>query len=203
MVDNLLVLYTSALINNQFERRKIDYEKSYNILSKFINYDNIFIVECYSDDENFLTNFKSPKFLTKTHLPNIKNKGVLEIMGMKKFIENTEISDDTLIMKITGRYKFNNSDFINIIELNKNFDFYGKLIDGGTQIFTGCFVLRKKYFKIFFDFCNLESMEKNMVNFEKIIFNFLEQKNINSFFVDKINMECPIFGYGNVQTHNI
>ena len=57
MVDNLFVLYTSALIDNQFEERKIDYEKSYSILSEFINHSNIFIVECYSHEENFFTNF--------------------------------------------------------------------------------------------------------------------------------------------------
>jgi|LakMenE18May11ns_1017448.scaffolds.fasta_scaffold9595322_2 hypothetical protein len=203
MVDNQIILYTSALINNQFESRKNDYIQSYNILLDIIDYKNIFIVECYSNNENFFSEFKSPKFLTNTHISEIKNKGVLEVMGMKKFIENTEISDETLIIKITGRYKFINDDFFKLINTNKNFDFYGKLIDNNTQIFTGCFALRKKHFKNFFNFCNLDNMEKNMINFEKKMFNFLNENNINSFFTDNINIECPIFGYGNIQTHNI
>lgn len=203
MVDKQILLYTSALIDTQFDKRKIDYEMSYDILSNLINHNSIFIVECYSNEKKFLSNFKSPTFLTKTHLPGIKNKGVLEIMCIKKFLENTEISDDTLIIKMTGRYKFINDDFFSLIKSNGNFDFYGKLIDKNTQIFTGCFALRKKYFVKLLNFCDLQLMEKNMVNFEKIIFDFLEIEKINSFFVERINIECPIFGYGNVEIHNL
>jgi len=38
-----------------------------------------------------------------------------------------------------------------------------------------------------------------MINFEKSFWNFVKNKNLNVFEVDKINMDCNIFGRGNPQ----
>jgi hypothetical protein len=48
-------------------------------------------------------------------------------------------------------------------------------------------------------FENLEKMEKEMINFEKSLLDFLKTKNKKCFYVDKLNVEAPIFGKGNVE----
>ena len=44
-----------------------------------------------------------------------------------------------------------------------------------------------------------DELDTMMINFEKSFWNFVKNKNLNVFEVDKINMDCNIFGRGNPQ----
>ncbi len=197
------IIYTSALIPNKFEERKNDYINSYSELIKYIPQNNIFIVESFSSDISFFNKLGSEVFVSNTHDPSFKNKGVLEIKAMLSFFENNKFSDNDLVMKLTGRYKINDDYFIKLPENTKNFDFYGKLIDDNTQIFTGCFIAKYSLIIEFLKSQNLMLLENNMINIEKALLDFLIAKNKKCFFVDKLNVTAPIFGTGNVQIHNL
>jgi hypothetical protein len=197
------VIYTSALIPNKFEERKNDYINSYNELIKYIPQNNIFIIESFSSDISFFNKLGSEVFVSNTHDSTLKNKGVLEIKAMLSFFENNKFNDNDLVMKLTGRYRINDDYFIKLPEDAKNFDFYGKLIDNSTQIFTGCFIAKYSLIIEFLKSQNLMLLEENMINIEKALLDFLITKNKKCFFVDKLNLTAPIFGTGNVQIYNL
>jgi hypothetical protein len=197
------VIYTSALIQNKFEERKNDYINSYNEIIKYIPSNNIFIVESFSSKPDFFSELSANVHVSNTHDPSINNKGVLEIKAMLSFFENNTFDDNDLVMKITGRYKINDDYFVKLPESAKDFNFYGKLIDNNTQIFTGCFIAKKSTFLKFLKSQDLDLLEKNMINIEKALFDFLITNKEKCLFVDNLNITAPIFGKGNTQIHNI
>ena len=189
------VLYTSALISNKYDDRKVEYQKSFFKLLNFFKKEDITVIECYSQNPDFLDEFGCDLFHSNTHLSKIKNKGVLEILALKKFLESkTDIN--FLFLKLTGRYELIDNDFINTINQNPGFDFYGKLVDNNTQVFTGCFAINGLVLLEFINHQDLDFMETNMINFEKLLFDFIKEK--NTLYVNKINLIAPIFGVGNI-----
>lgn len=194
------VLYTSALISQKSEERKSHYKDSYYSLLDYIKKEDIFIVECFSENVDFLSELGSPVYTANTHNPSIKNKGVLELSALKKFMATVEFTDD-ILLKITGRYRLLDNSFLNAIEQNSGYDFYGKLVDNNTQVFTGCFAIKDSILKEFLEYVNLEFLEKNMINIEKVLLDFLIEKNKKCFFVEKINIFAPIFGIGNIDNN--
>lgn len=192
------LVITSALIPLKFDQRQIEYEKSINKVKTIFSDCQINVVECFANDSGFLKNITDNVFISNTHNENIKNKGVLELMSLKKYFDSKPNSNK-LIIKLTGRYEFVDEDFKKLINANPNYEFYGKLTDNSTQIFTGCFAIRENLFRQFITEVDLVSMEKKMINFEKLIFDFVQNK--NCFFTDKINLHAPIFGIGKIDYH--
>lgn len=192
------LVITSALIPLKFDQRQIEYEKSINKVKTIFSDCQINVVECFANDSGFLKNITDNVFISNTHNENIKNKGVLELMSLRKYFDSKPNSNK-LIIKLTGRYEFVDEDFKKLINANPNYEFYGKLTDNSTQIFTGCFAIRENLFRQFITEVDLVSMEKKMINFEKLIFDFVQNK--NCFFTDKINLHAPIFGIGKIDYH--
>lgn len=194
------VIYTSALIPNKFNERKRNYIESYDSLSLNFKKDDIHILECFSSEGGFLLTLGSPVHLSLTHDIGLKNKGVLELNGILNFIRTKEI-ETNYFLKITGRYKFIGEDFLKLLEKNLEYDFYGKLIDKNTQVFTGCFLIKKNVLLEFLEFQDFNYLEKKMINIEKALLDFLKIKNKKCFFVENLGLEAPIFGTGNIETH--
>lgn len=192
------LVITSALIPFKFDQRQIEYEKSINKVKTIFSDCQINVVECFANDSGFLKNITDNVFISNTHNENIKNKGVLELMSLRKYFDSKPNSNK-LIIKLTGRYEFVDEYFKKLINANPNYEFYGKLTDNSTQIFTGCFAIRENLFRQFITEVDLVSMEKKMINFEKLIFDFVQNK--NCFFTDKINLHAPIFGIGKIDYH--
>ena len=189
------IISTSALIPTKFESRKIEYEKAFKKIKEIFFEDTIVILECFSNGVSFFENFDCEVFLTHTHNENIRNKGVLEIMGLKKYFDSVPVSEG-LIVKVTGRYQFIDDNFKRQILNNQGFDFYGKLTDNSTQVFTGCFAMKELLLREFLTSQDLIEMESKSINIEKVLFDFISNR--NNFFVDKIHMDSPIFGNGDV-----
>ena len=196
----MIVLYTSALIENKFDIRKSQYLSSYNILDKYLDKKNIKIVECFSSDGDFLKSLGSDIIYTNTHNNSIRNKGVLEVMAMKKFFEVFDIDDDEIIFKITGRYTLIDDSFINLIN-STNYDFYGRLMDENRQVFTGCFAMRKKIFLDWLNKQDLNILERMSINIEKSMIDYLYREGVNTHFSEMLNIEAPIFGTGEIDFH--
>lgn len=185
------IFFTTAIIDNFYSERKQEYIDSFETLSNFLNKQNIYIIECYSNHVNFLENL-NPVFYTNTH-KDLKNKGVKEAMGLISFILNNKynIEDNEIIIKQTGRYKLLNNDAINTIN-NTFFDCYTKIQLEYNQCFTGFFALRFKYLKEFLFNLDLIKMEKESINIEKELYNFITKKNINTYIYSNINLYSNI-----------
>lgn len=194
------VIFTTALIEKMFEVRKKEYIDSFKSISNFINKENINILECYSSTPLFLSEFNTFIYFSNTHQNTIKNKGVLEFQAIDKFLIENKL-DENYLMKITGRYKLLSEYFLKTFYENSDYDFYGKLVDNDTQVFTGCFIIKNLILQEFLSKIDFNLLENNMVNIEKSLFDFLKKENKKCFFVDKINIEAPIFGVGNVNTY--
>ena len=194
------IIYTSALIENKFEQRKSEYISSYTKLKSITDKDNIFVLECYLDNLNFLNDFDCRKFISLTHDSKIRNKGVLEFKAIKSFVGNNSelFSDDDFVIKITGRYELKTSKFLDIVQSSKDFDFIGKLMNYNTQIFAGMFAIKFKFLKLFLDSLDFSFLEKNMVCIENSILDFLLSNNVNCGFIKELEITAPIFGVGDI-----
>lgn len=186
------------------EERIAEYQKAYNQLIKFFKKEDISVIECYANDANDIRSILNCEnvFVTKTHRCEIRNKGVLEILGMMKFLNQSQIDDNDILLKITGRYILKNTEILQQM-LHNDTAFVGKLVDNNLQVFTGCFLIRKNVLCNFFNSVNLDHMEKHMINFERTLKDYLFSIPDKSIFLDTINVEAPIFGTGNVQTYHL
>lgn len=190
------ILFTSSLISSDYELRKTQYINSYNNLLKYASPDQINILECFSDSIDFFMNLKSKTYISKNKKNNLKNKGAKECICLKEFFENTNSDENDLYIKITGRYSLDSDWFFEQINNNLEFDFYGKLMDNNQQIFTGLFAIKSKLFKDFLNWLDIDKMEINMINFEKLLKNYIDSSNSKSLYLEKLDLTAPIYGHG-------
>ena len=184
------VIFTSAIIDEYYEERKLEYLDSYNKLLEFFKKDDIFIVECFLNEKSFLEEYQDV-FYSNANNVYIRNKGVKEALSLIKFIESNDIDDDEIIIKHTGRYKFISKFLINEINENKNIDLFVR--EGvNNQYFTGTFAIQYKFFKKFILSLDLNKMEKYMVNIEKELYDFSIRKKLNTKVYCKIDIYSKI-----------
>jgi hypothetical protein len=108
--------------------------------------------------DNFLTNNneKVPVIYTDNNKLQFKSKGVNEILDIKEVIERCNISDDDIIIKLTGRYRVISSHFFEEVINNKNtFDAFVKFFGTCSLQFEkydcilGCYAIQSKYIKLY------------------------------------------------------
>ena len=82
----MLILFTSALKESFFEKRKEEYINSYEQLKKICNH-KIQILECLDngDSKTFLDGLSDNVLYTKKNY-RFRNKGVNEILNIKYFL---------------------------------------------------------------------------------------------------------------------
>lgn len=183
------LIYTSANINFLYEIRKNEYIDSFNELIKYFNPNDIYILECFSKNEEYLNNLSSNIYYN-TNIGYFKNKGVKEITAIKNFLLKYNFDDDDLITKITGRYKLLSNRYINSIN-NDDYDGYFKMGEN-NQLFTGLFSLKFKYLLDFINNIDLTIMEKNMINLEKLIYDYVINNKLNVKFIETLDLYSNI-----------
>lgn len=149
--QNIKILYTAALIEPFFERRKQEYLHSLEVLKKMNKVP--YIVEPIKSS-SFFDECGVPVFYSKTNIDMPGNKGVNEAIAMLAALQHYQFDDDDLIVKLTGRYSFTDRHFFAEIEREPHKDAYAKRGDSpvplsGLDFFTGCFAMKYKYFKMF------------------------------------------------------
>ncbi len=125
---------------------------------------------------------------------SFKNIGVNEALSLKHSLHCLPFSDDDMIVKITGRYVLYDSFLIDLIKTNTGFDSYIKWMD--NQVFTGCFALKWKHFKKFINNLDMKQMEKNMINLEQKLAEFIIKENLLYYPLDKLHIKARIYGNG-------
>ncbi len=190
--QNIEILFTSALIENQFEIRKEEYLKSYTALIQYGL--NPWIIESTNIDHSFYDELTSRICYPKKNNSSLRNIGVNEVSALKSVIDFLPFDDDDIVIKLTGRYFLYDENFINLIRENPEYDVYAKWQN--NQVFTGCIALKWKFFKKFLQSVNLNNMEKKMINLEKELARFILKKKLKSFAIEHIHIKARIYGGG-------
>ncbi len=187
------------------ELSKINRNKRYiecitQLLNLINNDDNIkpIIVENCGLRHTFLDNFNCDIIYTNNNSYQFIHKGYNELLDIKEVINKYNIKDDDIIIKITGRYKLLNNDFINLVK-NNNKDAYIKFFNVCTKEFmyndlaAGLIAIKSKYIKNF-NYNGLKSPEVELAEYirENIdINNLMEINNLNleyCLFLDETNL---------------
>lgn len=184
------ILFTSAVIEYNYEVRKNQYIESFKKLCECVDKSDIYIVETILSGGSFMEELTDNVYYTNVNNSNLKNKGVNELLSLKKFFDMVDFDEDEKLLKITGRYLLLSDHFINFCD-GTNYNNIGKKTKDQIQIFTGCFQTRYGIFNRFINTVNYNVIEKSMINIEKVFYDFLKKID-NVHFVDKIDIQCQI-----------
>ena len=195
------ILYTAALLDCDYELRKLEYIKSLDILKNY-GYSNPYIVEAIkSANPTFLDNYSCNVMYSNVNDYSLRNKGINEARSIIEAFKQFNFNDKDMIIKITGRYFFTSDQFLKLVENNPSIDAFIKT-DGLGQVFTGCFALRYKYFKTMLGQLDYDKMEHSMINIEQevaiYINKIIKEQNANVMYCDKLDMLANI---GNSKPH--
>ena len=124
----MIYIIISTSINNKIGRKDDRHrENRYiecieSLLNLIKNNNKVYpiIVENNGQRETFLDKFNCDIVYTNNNKFNFKNKGGNELLDIKDVINKYKIKDNDTIIKLTGRYKILNLDFINLVINNCN-----------------------------------------------------------------------------------
>ncbi len=185
------VLATSALIPENYQIRKWEYQQSFSTINRFGH--DLYVTECYQEaGPAFIEEYSKNVYYSNVNA-NLRNKGVNETNALIKAFEYFNFDPEDLIVKITGRYILETDSFFKNLE-----DFDCVYNPRGDQAFFGCFALKAR---IFYDMlCSFDKskMEEEMINVEYLIARYIEKHSIKTKLVNQIGMRCNIAHNGDV-----
>jgi hypothetical protein len=192
----MLIVSTSANIQSLpsvlKKMRDNEYLQCISWLNKNVQREKVIFLECFATS-SFIEEFY-PVYYSNTHNPDYQNIGANLGLALRNFLESYD-TDESLICQITGRYLFQDRYFLDTVEQNPGYDFYGK--DVGGQYFTGCFAMKKHYFIDWVNKTDWDELNYKMINFEKSIFDYVQSNNLKTYHFDSLHMSCNVFGKGN------
>ena len=196
----MIYIIITTCINNKvgvFQNnihRQNRYIECINHLLELINNDlNIkpIIVENNGLRQTFLDDLKCDVCYTNNNIINYNHKGENELLDIKEVINQYNIKDDDIIIKLTGRYKLLNLNFINLVKNTINdYDAFVKFFNVCNlhYMFDDCvlglFAIKCKYLKEF-KYSFLRSAEQEFADYIR--------KNINKnklIEVKQLYLEC-------------
>lgn len=155
------------------------------------------IVENNGKRETYLDNFyhdvKPIKVLyTENNKHNYKSKGSNELLDIKEVIQQYEIKDSDMIIKLTGRYRVLSSTFFkDIIENEKKYDAFVKFFGVDSLTFDtyncilGYYAIRTNYIKLF----NHRSIDNN--KYAEIAFaRYIRFSGVRLKEIENLDVEC-------------
>jgi hypothetical protein len=147
------------------------------------------IVENNGERETYLNDLGCEVIYTNNNLLSFPQKGINELLDIKHVIDRYNISDDDIIIKLTGRYRLLSNAFLELIINNQhNYDAFVKFYNVCSQQFDkndcalGLFAIRCKYMRNFEYKCQ-SSCEIEFAAYVK--------NNIRSLMeINDLNLEC-------------
>lgn len=183
--------------NTNINNRNNRYVECISQLLTLIENDNNIkpiIVENCGLRNTYLNNFNCDILYTNNNLLDFIHKGFNELLDIKEVINKYNINDDDIIIKLTGRYKLLNNDFINLVK-NNNKDAYVKFFNVCTKEFMhynsvlGLFAIKCKYLKKF-NYNGLNNISPE-VEFAEFVRANIEKNNIIE--IDNLNLEYCLY----------
>ena len=192
----IYIIITASINNKVGNKNKIHRQNRYieciNSLIQLINNDpkiKPIIVENNGIRETYLDNLKCDIFYTNNN-QNFHKAGN-ELLDIKDVINQYNIKDEDIIIKLTGRYKLLNLNFINFVKNNiDTYDAFIKFFNVCTLRYMkndcvlGLFAIKCKYLKVF---------EYNFLKSPECEFASYIRKNIDNdklIEVSQLDLEC-------------
>lgn len=194
----IYIIITTSINNKNGIKNEIHRQTRYieciNNLLHLINNDSDIkpiIVENNGVRQTYLDDLKCDICYTNNNMINYNHKGENELLDIKEVINQYNIKDEDIIIKLTGRYKLLNLNFINFVKKNINdYDAFVKFFNVCTlqYMFDDCvlglFAIKCKYLKEFkYNF--LKSPEREFADYIR--------KNINKnklIELHQLDLEC-------------
>ena len=193
------VVCTAALLENDYEARKQEYILTLENLHRY-GLSNPYIIESINPDcITFLNSYSRNVIYPNVNNPNLRNKGVNEARALAASFKKLPFKDNDMIIKVTGRYFFTSDKFLKTVESHPTTDAFFKMSPDG-QVYTGCYAIRYKLFKEFLDLLDYEKMEREMINIEQEMADYLEKttqtKKIKVMYLEDLGITANIWGNG-------
>ncbi|HSX11037.1 MAG TPA: GT-D fold domain-containing glycosyltransferase [Chlamydiales bacterium] len=194
------VVCTSALLDVCAELRKQEYISVLELLREY-GYAPYVFEACHPVSPSFLEEYAPHVFYSNVNDPQIHNKGVNEVKSMMAGFKRYRFNDNDMIVKLTGRYRFDSPDFLHLVEAHPEIDVFVKCEPGWGhpkgKAFTGCFAMRHKLFKEMLRQLDLIKMERYEIDLEREVADFINQlPNLDRrvMYLEKIGMWANIGG---------
>jgi hypothetical protein len=160
----MIYIIITTSINTKYnglnaEHRKNRYLNSIHFLLSLIKGDpsiKPIVVENNNLKESYLDELECDIHYTNNNAVSCQHKGVNELLDIQSVINHYNIQDDDIVIKLTGRYKILNLNFINMVKNNReNYDAFIKFFNVCALQFMendcvlGLFAIKCKYLKQF------------------------------------------------------
>ena len=163
-----------------YEQRMSDYKKSFEYALKLKDkFDSITIIETVSKEKVIELEESGLEVYYSKFDNSFSNKGINEMIHIKDFLLASQINDNDLIVKLTGRYLILND---NILNIDSDFiakydgDIYDPINRGVHTFFFG---VKKKTFLEFIEYLNIiAGYRYDNVCIEWLVKGFMLSKNI-------------------------
>lgn len=193
--NEIKILYTSALIPYKFEERKQEYIKCLKLLENYGYIGRTYVVESGPYTAlSFFDEYCDHVFYANTNDTTWLNKGVNESKASLAAFNYFNFDDEDMIIKLTGRYLFNNDHFLALVEAHPEVDAFASRIPP-WGVTTGCFAMRSKYYKRMLKELDLVKMERNALTFEWEVYLFLRKmisEGAKVVYLDKIGITANV-----------
>ena len=147
------LVITTANIPEAYQKRKEQYIESIEACLKYAQFfDSYTVLECVSPHEDYLDAYNT--YYSKAGNP-YANKGLNEMNHLRSFLQQSTLTDDDSVIKISGRYIIEDSYFFEkVIALQDEFD---SMFKNDNDVYVGngyhtFFYYMKK--KLFIDVAN-------------------------------------------------
>lgn len=188
MKDNVKIVISTAIINDNIDvpQRLKEYEECFDIIKNMGHHD-FTILETALTQSDFLEAYSNKIFYSNCNVTS-RNRGVNHCRALKKYLKKSSLSDDDIILHITGRYPLVNDSFM--LECSRlNPDQIGCFKkDPLGQFYTFLFGMRRKQLLNLLSEIDLDSMERNMTCMERIFSNRIDHKKIK--FVENLGIRA-------------
>jgi hypothetical protein len=194
----IYIIITTSILNKKGvkdeDHRKNRYIDCIQQLLNLVENDPLIkpiIVENNGQRQTFLDDLNCDVFYTDNNKKDFEHKGENELLDIKDVINNYNIQDDDVIIKLTGRYKILTMNFLESVKMhNDNIDAFVKFFNVCTKEYMfddcvlGLFSIRCKYLKNF-TYHFLRSPECEFADYVRKVVN-----NENLMEIEHLDLEC-------------
>lgn len=176
-MNNIKIILSTAIIddNINIDARIKEYKECFGIINK-LGYE-FQIVETALTQSNFLEEYSNNVTYTNVN-GGYRNRGTNYVNSFKKFLNESSFNHDDIIIHISGRYPLIDDTFFiecSNLETNKIGCFKK---DAHNQFYLFLYGMRFKYLKDLLNSINVDQMERNMINLERIFANYIPHESV-------------------------
>jgi hypothetical protein len=198
--NSLICILTSADISFQREERFDEYRNGISSALEYLPGLQVEFLETRRYRNSILESLGVVNY-SHTHLPLIRNKGVLWVLALRWYLKSLRKinSPVTHLVIMTGRYSLKSKHFINQISIGMESDFIGKKLGSGNQVNTGLFFISRSLLDEWIGSFSYLKSEIYSISVETSLMRFLTMKKQSGsevIFLEKMDLFMPIFGKG-------